>query len=144
MNHWNFPALFTATEEGGYVITFRDLPEAITQWETLDGAITAAMDCLDEAIARRIDDGLNIPIPSRPAEGERPVALPAQMVLKAILYVALRDAGITKAELARRIGVNEKEVRRMLDPRHGTKLPALEAALRALGMSLVLEARDAA
>src|SRR3989304_337447 len=46
-------------------------------------------------------------------------------------------AGISKSELARRLGKDEKEVRRILDPKHPTKLPALTAALRALGKRLV-------
>jgi antitoxin HicB len=51
---------------------------------------------------------------------------------------AFAAAGITKSELARRIGKDEKEVRRILDPKHPTKLPALIAALRALGKRLVV------
>jgi antitoxin HicB len=57
---------------------------------------------------------------------------------KLAVLEAFRDAGITKAELARRIGKNEKEVRRILDPRHATKLPALTEALRVLGRRLVV------
>ena len=54
------------------------------------------------------------------------------------LYLALRDAGITKTQLARRLGVNEKEVRRMLNPRHPTKLPWIEQEFAVLGRCLVV------
>ena len=45
----------------------------------------------------------------------------------------MRDAGISRVELARRMGLNEKEVRRMLDPYHGTRSERLEQALAVLG-----------
>jgi antitoxin HicB len=51
---------------------------------------------------------------------------------------ALAAAGISKSELAQRVGKDEKETRRILDPRHPTKLPALTASLRALGKRLVV------
>jgi predicted RNase H-like HicB family nuclease len=41
---------------GGYVVTCRELPEAITLGETVEEALTEAADCLEEAIAGRIDD----------------------------------------------------------------------------------------
>jgi antitoxin HicB len=57
---------------------------------------------------------------------------------KLAVLEAFGAAGISKSELARRLGKDEKEVRRMLDPRHPTKLPALTAVLRALGKRLVV------
>ena len=45
----------------------------------------------------------------------------------------MREQGVSKSELARRLGVNEKDARRMLDPRHTTKVPALQHALHILG-----------
>ncbi|MBI5438447.1 MAG: hypothetical protein HY936_05810 [Nitrosomonadales bacterium] len=49
-----------------------------------------------------------------------------------MLYDAMREAGISKSELAHRLGVDEKEVRRMLDAGHGTKLPRIAEAVEAL------------
>ena len=65
------------------------------------------------------------------------------MSAKAALYLALREAGIGKSELARRIGCDVREVRRMLDPHHPTKLPRIEAALEALGKRLVVGMEEA-
>ncbi|MGE5153321.1 MAG: type II toxin-antitoxin system HicB family antitoxin, partial [Bdellovibrio bacteriovorus] len=64
--------------------------------------------------------------------------------LKAALYLAVRDAGIGTSELARRLEVDEKEARRLLDPRHGSKAAALERALLAVGRRLALEVQAAA
>jgi antitoxin HicB len=138
------PAGRFARGESGHVVRFRDLPEAITQGDDLASALSEASDCLEEAIAGRIVNGEDIPIPSRPAKGERLIPLPAQMAAKAALYLAMREAGIGKSELARRLGCDEKDVRRLLDPRYGSKLPKIDAALAVLGKRLEIVVRDAA
>ncbi|MGK7917192.1 MAG: hypothetical protein AB4038_16870 [Prochloraceae cyanobacterium] len=51
----------------------------------------------------------------------------------------MKEAAITKVQLARALEVNEKEVRRILDPRHGTKLSTIERALAALGKKIELQ-----
>ncbi|MCR4297681.1 MAG: hypothetical protein NUV75_02840 [Gallionella sp.] len=51
-------------------------------------------------------------------------------------YDAMCEAGISKMELARKLGIDEKEVRRMLDAGHGTKLPRIAEAVEALGWHL--------
>ena len=70
--------------------------------------------------------------------------VPAPMAAKAALYLAMREAKISNVELARRLGCDEKEVRRMLNPRHATKLPRIQAALEILGKRLVLGMEEAA
>jgi antitoxin HicB len=64
--------------------------------------------------------------------------LSAQLATKAALYLALCQAGIAQVELASRLHCDEKEVRRLLDPRHASKLSRLESALAALGQQLVV------
>jgi antitoxin HicB len=125
-------------DEGGYVVTFRDLPEAITQGDSIDDALAEAADCLEEAIAGRIDDGREIPPPSSAKRGERIVSVPPSMALKAAVYLAVQEAGISNSELARRMQLDEKEARRILDPHHPTKLPKIVAALRVLGRRVEL------
>ncbi len=120
-------------KDGGYVATCRDLPEAITQGETIADALAEAEGALQAAIEGRIEDGLQIPAPSRPKRGERMVATPITTALKAAVYVEMREQKVSKSELARLMRVHEKEARRMLDPRHPTKVPTLERALAALG-----------
>ncbi|HEX5460654.1 MAG TPA: hypothetical protein VFX20_11845 [Steroidobacteraceae bacterium] len=50
----------------------------------------------------------------------------------------LREAGISNSELARRMQLDEKEARRILDPHHPTRLPRIEAALAVLGRHVEL------
>jgi antitoxin HicB len=120
------------------VVTCRDLPEAITQGETVDDALAEAADALEEAVAARIDDGEVIPAPSHAKRGERMVSVPPSMALKAAVYLAVQQAGISNSELARRMKVDEKEARRILDPHHPTKLPRIEEALSVLGRHVEL------
>lgn len=142
--HFMYPATLTPDPAGGIVVTFRDWPEAITQGETLDDACQEAADCLEEAVAARIDDRGEIPPPSASLPGEQPIAVPIQTALKAALYLATRESGIGPSELARRLGLHEKEARRLLDPRHATKAATLERALRAVGHRLAIEVEKVA
>jgi antitoxin HicB len=72
------------------------------------------------------------------------IPVPAPMAAKAALYLAMREAGITNVQLARKLGCDEKEVRRMLDPRHPTKLPRIKEALEVFGKRLVVSVEEAA
>ncbi len=53
----------TEQPEGGYVIQFKDFPEAITEAETLEQALFEAYDCLMEALAARMISKMDIPKP---------------------------------------------------------------------------------
>lgn len=120
-------------KDGGYVVSCRDLSETITQGNSVEQALSEAEGALQAAIEGRIEDNLDIPTPSRAKRGERMVATPITTALKAAVYLAMREQGISKSELARRMQVHEKEARRMLDPRHQTRVPTLERALAVLG-----------
>jgi antitoxin HicB len=139
MQHFVYPAVLTSEKhDGGFVVTFPDLPEAITQGEDVADALHQAADCLEEAIAGRIRRHAEIPEPSPVASDGYAVPLPAQTAAKAALYIAIRQAGMTQVELAAHLHCDEKEVRRLLDPRHASKMSRLESALAALGQQLVV------
>lgn len=145
MQSFIYPArLKPDTVDGGFLITFSDLPEAITQGEDIEDALNEAADCLDEAIVNRMVSGLPVPFPSFVKKGDVPVPLAAQTAAKAALYIALQDARVTKTALAKRLDCDEKEVCRLLDPRRPSKLPRLEAALAAIGQRLIIGFQAAA
>lgn len=121
----------------GYMVRFPDLPEALTGGDTKAEALREAADCLEEALAGRIARRDIIPAPS-PALG-RPLICPGALIAaKAALYDAMRMAGLSNVAVAARLGVAESEVRRMLDPRHATRIGRLEEALAALGQRLIV------
>ena len=143
MRSFTYPARVSRDRAGRYLMTFPDMPRCATDAPTLPEALEEAADALEEAVAHRIRQGLEIPPPSRLKRRQHAVSLSAQMSAKAALYLAVREAGITKSALARRLGVVEAEVRRMLDPRHNTRLRRLEEALAVLGQRLVVHAEAA-
>ncbi len=139
MENFIYPAKITPDKkDGGFVVTFPDLPEAITQGKKLTDAIVEAADCLEEAIANRIAMELSIPHPSPIRKRHHPISLSTQIAAKAALYMAIGEKKITKVELAKRLHCDEKEVRRLLNPRHPSKLPRIESALAVLGRKLVI------
>jgi len=142
MHRFCYPVDLAADQDGGYVVSFGDVPEAITQGDTLDEALEQATDALDEAISGRIRLREEIPAPSSARPGQHIVTLPIETAAKAALYVSIREAGLNKVELAALLGMDEKEVRRLLDPYHASKLPRIETALEALGKRLVIVVRD--
>lgn len=119
-------------------MTCRDLPQLITQGDTEQDALEQAADAMDEVFATYMVEGIEFPEPSKAKRREHLVAPPAETMAKAALFVAMRQAGISKLQLARRLGVDEKEVRRLLDPHYGSKLPRIAQAISVLGQRLVI------
>ena len=85
-----YPARFRPDSTGEIIVSFRDLPECLTSGSTRTEAQAAAADALEEAIAGRIDDGEDIPMPSPRCAGEHLIAVPADMAAKAALVLAFR------------------------------------------------------
>ena len=139
MQGFTYPISLSADKkDGGFVVTCRDVPEVVTQGESVDEALSEAEGALEAAIEMRIEDALDIPLPSAKKKAEHLVSLPVGTAMKAALYLAMREQGISKMDLARLMQLDEKEARRMLDPRHPTKVPTLERALHALGKRVEL------
>ena len=140
-----YPASLLPEEDGnGFHVRFPDLPEALTGGSDFEDTLAQAADCLAEAIAGRIARGDEIPAPSRLKRGQHPVSVPLYLAPKLALYLALREGGMPNTELARRLGVSETVVRRMLDPKHDTKPERIQAALAALWKRIVVRFEDAA
>ena len=133
-----FPARFAPEPEGGFTVTFGDLPEAITYGANQSDAEAMAEEVLELAVAERMDRGEDIPTPRLPQPGEILVALRPLLAAKAALHCALAHEGVTKSALARRLRVDEAAVRRMLHPRRASRIDNVAAALEALGVALLV------
>lgn len=135
-------------EDGGaFLVTFPEIPEAITGGASLEEAVANAHEALELALLTYAADGTTIPAAERqPSRGGsyRRIPVPAAVAAKIAFIVAFRESGMTRVALAAKLGKAETEVRRMLDPYHQTKLPAIEAGLRALGKRLVISVEEAA
>ena len=138
MNQFEYAVKFSASVEGGFVVTCRDLPQLITQGDDLSQTLAEAVDAMDEVFAAYMKAGLIFPTPSKARRSEHMISPPADTVAKAALYVAMTEAGISNVELAKRLGIDEKAVRRLLDPHYGSKLPRIAQAIAALDRRLVI------
>ena len=129
-------------DDGGFIVTFPDVPEAMTHGRTRVEAHTNAADALELALlGAYYARGIAFPAASkRPSKGGSYewVAVPPAAIAKMAFIDAFKESGLTRVALAARMGKSEAEVRRMLNPTYGTKINTLEAGLRALGRRLVV------
>ena len=135
-----FPAKFARAKEGGFVVTFPDIPEAITQGDNIDDAMIHAADALESALDFYFEEGRRVPMPSRPKRGQRVVELPASVSAKVLLLNEMIAQKVRPATLARRLRVTPQEVTRLIDLRHTTKIDGIAGALKALGKTLEIRA----
>lgn len=138
MERFEYAVALSPADEGGFVVTCRDLPQLITQGEDVADALAEATDAMDEVFAAYMQGKLSFPTPSKSRKDEYRVAPPAETMAKAALYVAMQEAHVTNVQLAKRLGVDEKEVRRLLDPHYASKLPRIAQAVALLGKRLVI------
>jgi antitoxin HicB len=123
-----------------YLVTFPDIPEAITQGDSIEDALLHAADVLESAMDHYIENGLAIPKPSRPKRGQEMVALPASYAAKILLLNEMAVQKVRPAELARRLKVTRQEVNRLINSRHTSKIDGIAQALKALGKTLEIRA----
>ena len=144
MRSYVYRALFEPGDRrGNIVVSFPDVPEAITQGRGQIDARAMAEEALGLVLLDYLERCKPLPKARAKARNLVDIAVAPDVAAKLAVLEAFAAAGISKTELARRIGKDEKEVRRILDPRHPTKLPALTAALRALGKRLVVGVMEA-
>lgn len=132
-----YPVDLSQDQDGRWLAIFPDIPFTATDGATRAEALAEAADALGAGLAQVILDNAPSPVAS-PADGRPLVAPSARIAAKFALYRAMQTQGISKTELARRLGRVETEARRILDPKHNTGMPLLEAAFDAVGLRIVL------
>jgi len=130
------------TDEGEFIVTCDDVPGVLAFGDTEAAALAEAREALGAMLLHMVANGEPIPTPS--AHGTGPLVAPhARDAVKLALIAAVADAGISKSELAARLGRDEAIARRLLDPRHASRLELMEQALAALGHELLISSRAA-
>lgn len=119
-------------------MTFPDIPEALTQGDTREEALSAALDALVTAFEFYFEDNEQIPLPSGVNAGDDFVEVPLSVTSKVLLLNAFLDSKLTQQELAKRIGKPRQEITRLFDLNHATKIDAVQSAAKALGRELTL------
>jgi antitoxin HicB len=134
----HYPARLAPAMEGGFVVTFRDIPEAITQGDDRAEALEMARDALLTAMDFYFEDRRTVPRPSALQEGEEYIALPPSVSSKVLLLNEMIEQRVTASELARRMGTIPQEINRLIDLHHTSKIDRVSQALVALGRRLEL------
>jgi antitoxin HicB len=123
-----------------FLVTFPDIPEAITQGDSREHALEMAKDALETAMEFYFEDRRPVPLPSQPKRGQAVVELAPSMAAKVLLLNEMLRQNVRPVELAQRIGTTRQEINRLTDLKHATKIDRIDEALRALGKRLVVRA----
>lgn len=121
-------------DSGGFFVSFPDIPEALTQGDSREDALSMALDALVTAFEFYFEDNRKVPLPSE-VTGEF-VDVPLSVASKVLMLNAFIDSSLTQTELANRMGVKKQEITRLFDLKHATKIDAVQKAMRVLGKRL--------
>jgi antitoxin HicB len=135
-----YPMHLEAAEEGGFIISFPDIPEAHSQAEDEVEAIRRGTDALETALELYLEDRRSIPAPSKPKRGQKMIELSASVSAKVLLLNEMIEQRVRPAELARRLQVTPQEVTRLIDLRHTSRIDGIALALKALGKTMEIRA----
>ena len=134
---FNYPVTLTP-DDGTVLVTFADVPEAITFGADEQEALMQAVDALESGLSFYVDARQSLPLPSKAKRGQKTVSPSALECAKLGVYQAMTEQGIRKAELARRLGWHMPQVDRLFDLRHASKFEQIQTAAAVLGKRLVL------
>lgn len=138
MGRW-YRLKFTSDDNDTFLVTSPEFPEVSSYGETEAEALRWGLDAIIEAIAGRIHFQDDIPPPHAKRPRGHAVELSLLHYLKLALYLALRQKGLTRAELARRMGSHRETVDRLFRLDHNSRMDQLEAAFNALGVPIDVE-----
>lgn len=131
-----YPARFKPAPEGGFVVTFRDIPEAITQGDTEAEAIEMAEDVLYSSMELYFEDKRPVPLPGVAKRGDHLIDLPPSVWAKVLLLNEMLAQKVTPSELARRLHTTPQNMNKVIDLGHVTKIDMLNQAMLAMGKRL--------
>lgn len=137
----DYPVEMRRDDNETVLIVFPDVPGAISYGDDEESALANAVDALETIFSALIADRRDIPRPSA-ARRRRTVSPSLLGRLKIAVYRAMRERGWRKADLARAMALNPRQIDRLLDLRHGSTVAQLEQALAACGKRAEVELRD--
>ena len=128
-------------DNGTILVTSPDIPivtYGVGETEALRNAVDA-INTIIESMMKARDD---IPMPLESASDDPFYDVPLQTELKIRLHQALRAAGLTRADLVRRLGWDRESVDRLFRLAHQSKIEQIEQAFAALGKLVVIEVKE--
>ncbi len=132
-----YPAKIEKDDDGFFFVSFHDIPEALTQGETMEEAVFNASEVLTLALEHRMDEKEAIPEPSKTkSQGAHMISPDAKVQAAMLVRNARADRSL--AELARALETSWPAAQRLESPHHSPSLKMLNKAASALGKRLVL------
>ena len=128
----------------GFVVSFPDIPGAHTGGKTFKEAIILAEDCMVVALSCYVDLGHELPTPSPFQDGQELLTVQPVIAAQLDLYTAMREQGVSRADLAKRLGVGNDDVDRLLSLDYCTPIGQVLQALKAVGCELAVVAEEQA
>lgn len=122
----------------GFFVSFQDIPEALTEGQTMEEALEMARDALQTALEFYFEDERSVPMPSIPAKDQPVIELSASLWAKVLLLNAMVTEHVRPVDLARKLQVKPQDVSRLLRLRHPSKIDSIANALHAIGKTLEL------
>ncbi len=136
-----YNAKFETASDGSIQVRFPDIPEALTFGRNEQEAKLHARDALTTALEMYAEDSQ--PYPKPRYRSGYPIQVRGLHAAKLALHSAMREQGLSKADLCRLLSIHPPQVDRLLDFQHASRLNALEDALAALGKKLVIDIQAA-
>ncbi len=134
-----YPCVLAPEEDGGFSVSFPDVPEALTCGDDRSEALAMAEDALAVALGAYVRAREDIPSPGPLLSEQVLVAVPLVVAAKLALYTAMREQELSKVGLAARMGVSEGAIRKLMNPGHRSHIRQVEKALKHLDRQLVVE-----
>ena len=134
-----YPCELTPEQDGGFSVSFPNVPEALTCADDEAEALAMAEDALAVALGAYVRAREGIPAPGPVQPGQFLVAVPLVVAAKLALYTAMREQGLSKVSMAARMGLSEGAIRKLLNPEHRSHIRQVEKALRKVDKRLVVE-----
>lgn len=126
----------------GFVVHFPDVYGATTGGWSWEEALGNAEDALVAALGSHYYFGNDLPLPSAVKEGQQPIAPRPVAAAKVALNTAMRKRGVTRADLAEKLGTTESAAYKLCNPDHYSHISSIDRALKVVGVCLVIEAVD--
>jgi len=127
-----YPVELTPDDNDTLLVTCPILPEVTTFGVDRSDALRHAAEAIEEAVAARLSRWEDVPFGDPSGNAER-VRLPLAASMKTLLFLVCRQHGVTRAELARRLGWHREQVDRLFRLDHNSRIDQLEAAFQAAG-----------
>ncbi|WP_330925295.1 type II toxin-antitoxin system HicB family antitoxin [Candidatus Sororendozoicomonas aggregata] len=119
-------------DDNTYMVSFPDIPEALTCGDTYEEALSNAAGALLTAFDFYFEDQRPIPEPFFSGKGES-IPVPVSVWAKVLVLNAIVESGLSQSKLARLVGISKQEMQRVINLHHNTKIDRLAELMTAMG-----------